>query len=175
MEDRGFRSKLEDANSMHIRQAIPSDWKRIQDLNRQIFEYELQVEPTSNLEFPYTDEAVSYFKRAAEARDSHAAFVCEDNSDVIGYAIVKLIPPQELTHRVGVRLAQVHTLSVDKAYRGQGIGKRLVAAAREWAIHHGANRMKIVAYAGNDVARGLYRSLGFREFEVAYELEIAKA
>lgn len=158
---------------MMIRQAKPADWKRIQELNRQIFEYELEVEPSSNLEFPYTVEAVTYFKKAAEGLDNHIAFVCETEGDIVGYAIAKLISPADLTHRVGIRLAQVHTLGVDKAFRGQGIGKQLIATSRQWAIDNGANRLKIVAYAGNEVARSLYRRVGFREFEVGYEQDIS--
>ena len=160
---------------MIIRQAILEDWPKIQHLNWQIFEYELQVEPRSNLAFPYTDEAVNYFKKAAEGRDNHIAFVCEKDGVVVGYAIGKLIPAQELTHRVGITLAQVHTLGVDKAHRGQGIGKQLIATVREWAVANGANRLKIVAYAGNEIARSLYRRVGFHETEVGYEQEIAKA
>ena len=159
---------------MTIRIATEVDWKAIQALNLQIFEYELQFEPSSNLAFPYTAEAVDYFNTAAAGRKNHVAFVYEERDEVIGYAIVKLIPPEDLAHRVGIRLAQLHTFGVDKAHRGVGIGKQLIAAARKWALANGANRLKVVAYAGNVVARSLYRSVGFHEFEVGYEMEIAK-
>jgi ribosomal protein S18 acetylase RimI-like enzyme len=158
---------------MNIRPAKSEEWKSIQHLNWQIFEYELKIEPSSNPEFPYTEEAVNYFKKAVEGRDGHVAFVCEDGGVVVGYAIGKLIPDQELTHRVGIKLAQLHTLAVDRNHRGGGIGKKLIAAVRKWAIENGANRLKIVAYAGNQVARGLYRAAGFHEFEVGYELDLS--
>jgi GNAT superfamily N-acetyltransferase len=159
---------------MTIRQAAQDDWKSIQNLNRQIFDYEINIEPSSNLEFPYTPEAVSYFRKACEGLDNHIAFVCEKDGAVVGYAIAKLIPAQDLTHRVGIRLAQVHTLGVDKAYRRMGIGRQLIATCRDWAVGNGANRLKIVAYAGNEVARSLYSSMDFHEFEVGYEMDIAK-
>ena len=159
---------------MTIRRGRPEDWEAIQALNLQIFEAELLVEPSSNLSFPDSDEAIAYFQKAAQGQDDHISFVSEHDDVVVGYAIVKLIPAKEMTHRVGISQAQLHTLGVDKAHRGRGIGKQLIAAAREWAIAQGANRLKVVAYAGNEGARKLYRSVGFRELEVVHEMKLGE-
>ncbi len=157
---------------MSIRPARPDDWTRIQALNRQIFEHELQTEPSSNAAFPDTAEAIDYFQKASAGSAPYAAFVCEVEGHVIGYAIGKLIPAAELSHRVGIKQAQLHTLGVDRLHRRKGIGKQLVAACRQWAVANGANRLKVVAYAGNKEARSLYREAGFRELEVVHEIQI---
>lgn len=159
---------------MKIRKAKPEEWKDIQRLNKQIFDYELKIVPSSNCDFPNTQEAIDYFKLAANEKNDHVAFIYELNQRVVGYAISKIIPASELTHRLGVKLGQLHTLCVDKEHRYGGIGKQLIEESKKWALLKGASHFKIVAYADNAPARHLYKKCGFTEFEVGYELKLTE-
>jgi ribosomal protein S18 acetylase RimI-like enzyme len=156
-----------------IRFARPAEWPQLQRLNLQIFEFELEhCEPTSNLDYPFSEEGIQYFQRAAEQRDGYVAFVAELDNAIVGYAIVRKIPDADLTHRVGVSQYQLHTLSVDRAHRDKGIGGELVDAAKAYAQEMGANRIKVVAYKGNDRAEHLYLKKGFSRLETTYEAKL---
>ena len=160
-------------DGIRIVTAGPNDWKVVQKLNLEIFQFELETaEPTSNLEFPFSDEGESYFKKACIGADGYSAFLALHGDAPVGYVIIRMIPSSEVTHRVDVRLAQLHTLSVTEGYRDKGIGRQLSEAAITAARSAGANRMKVVAYAKNERARHLYRDLGFVEHEISHEIII---
>jgi ribosomal protein S18 acetylase RimI-like enzyme len=156
-----------------IRFARPDEWQVVQALNLQIFQFELEhCEPTSNLEYPFSTEGEDYFKKAAQQGEGHVAIVAELEGAVVGYVIVKKIADSDLTHRVGVVQYQLHTLSVDKDHRDKGIGGALVEAAKAYAKDQGANRIKVVAYSGNDRADHLYKAKGFVVLETTYEAKL---
>ena len=61
----------------------------------------------------------------------------------------------------------VYDIDVDEPYRGRGYGKAAMVFAEEEARRRGLTRIALHVGARNDVARNLYRSLGFDENEVA--------
>jgi len=48
-------------------------------------------------------------------------------------------------------------------YRGQGIGKRFMALAEAQAQARGYAKLSLIVFEGNEIARGLYERLGYRE------------
>ncbi|MEO1136703.1 MAG: GNAT family N-acetyltransferase [Pseudomonadota bacterium] len=158
---------------LNIRDANPDDLEDIRELNRQIFEYEFeQCEKTSNVEYPDQHDGTKYYLQLVYRLDGFVAFVAEIHGKVVGYAGVRLVPDTELTHRNNVKLAQLHTLSVDKEFRNKGIGRALIDRSVAFAQKSGANRMRVIAYALNDRARHLYRAVGFTESEIVHEMPI---
>jgi len=61
----------------------------------------------------------------------------------------------------------VYDIDVDESYRGRGYGHAAMVFAEEEARRRGLTRIALHVGARNDVARNLYRSLGFEENEVA--------
>ncbi len=61
----------------------------------------------------------------------------------------------------------VYDIDVDEPYRGRGYGKAAMVFTEEEARRRGLSRIALHVGAHNDVARNLYRSLGFEEKEVA--------
>ncbi len=59
------------------------------------------------------------------------------------------------------RLTNVHDLAVLARWRGQGIGRRLLAAVQDLARERGHCKVTLEVRADNAAARALYRSLGF--------------
>lgn len=62
---------------------------------------------------------------------------------------------------IGAGRAQLSDVIVAPAARGRGLGRRLVAGLLGWAHAQGCAEAMLQVLAGNVVARGLYRALGF--------------
>ena len=88
---------------------------------------------------------------------NHAQFVALDGKQVIGWCDV--LPTQfkgmEHVGRLGIGLLE--------AYRGKGIGYRLMHKTMQAAAERGLSRIELEVLASNTTAQGLYRKLGFVE------------
>lgn len=98
----------------------------------------------------------------------------EKDDKIVAYVILRQIPDTELPHRNDIKLIQLHTFCVTNGHRGHGIGQEMVSFAKEWAQDKGATHLKVVAMAGNTLARSVYQKCGFEEFEVTYEMDLTK-
>lgn len=95
----------------------------------------------------------SAFVRELGARHTHYVAARTDDK-LVGYAGIArlgLLPPHEY---------EVHTIGVDPAYQGQGIGRLLLDALLECA---GGGAVYLEVRTDNAAAIGLYRSAGFVE------------
>jgi [ribosomal protein S18]-alanine N-acetyltransferase len=82
------------------------------------------------------------------------AFVAEDDRGVVGYAAV--LAPQ------GSGDADVLTIAVTEASRGEGVGRALLDRMLGTAADRGARRVFLEVRADNPVAQHLYTTRGFR-------------
>lgn len=62
----------------------------------------------------------------------------------------------------GGRVAWLEDLVVDPAYRGQGVGKRLVTHVLQVASHNGFKRVTLLTDPTNRRAKKLYETQGFQ-------------
>jgi ribosomal protein S18 acetylase RimI-like enzyme len=60
----------------------------------------------------------------------------------------------------------VYELWIDPDHRRNGVGRAAMEFAEEEARRRGLTRVTLNVFGGNDAARGLYRSLGYREAAV---------
>ncbi len=67
----------------------------------------------------------------------------------------------------GVRSLFVYDVHVEKAYRGRGHGRDAMLLAEDEARRRGIHRVALNVWGRNEVARRLYRSLGYEENAVA--------
>jgi GNAT superfamily N-acetyltransferase len=89
-----------------------------------------------------------------------AAFVAaRPGGGLCGFLEASLRPLAEdcTTHPVGY----VEGWYVDPDVRRQGVGRRLMAAAQEWASSHGCREMASDAYLANAVSLAAHKALGF--------------
>jgi GNAT superfamily N-acetyltransferase len=61
----------------------------------------------------------------------------------------------------------VYDIDVDEPHRGRGYGKAAMGFTEDEARRRGLTRIALHVGARNDVARNLYRSLGFDEHDVS--------
>ncbi|HST18180.1 MAG TPA: GNAT family N-acetyltransferase [Gaiellaceae bacterium] len=64
------------------------------------------------------------------------------------------------------RMLFVFAVEVDDRYRGRGYGRAAMEFAEEEAERRGLEGVALNVFGGNEVARGLYRSLGYAEVGV---------
>jgi GNAT superfamily N-acetyltransferase len=57
----------------------------------------------------------------------------------------------------------IYDVQIDEAERGRGYGKEAMLFAEEEARRRGLNRVGLMVFGGNEIARNLYRSLGYAE------------
>jgi len=61
------------------------------------------------------------------------------------------------------RVAFVYEIRIDEEQRGRGYGRSAMLLLEDEARARGLGRIELNVFGGNDVARGLYRSLGYAE------------
>jgi len=66
----------------------------------------------------------------------------------------------------------VYEVAIDEAARGRGLGRAAMELAEEVARELGYGVVGLNVFGGNTTARGLYRSLGYREVAVEMEKEL---
>lgn len=91
----------------------------------------------------------------------HSVFVIEVDGEPVGHLwLVERRDAHEPT-------LVVYDIDVDEPQRGRGYGKAAMVFAEEEARRRGLARIALRVGARNELARNLYRSLGFEENEVA--------
>jgi ribosomal protein S18 acetylase RimI-like enzyme len=89
-------------------------------------------------------------------------FVAEVDGVIAGFtAIVVNLPRLDMYFAV----ATISDLYVDPKYRGQGLGRRLLDRAVSRIREAGLHAVNLSVAAGNEAARKLYRSAGFRPMQ----------
>lgn len=120
----------------------PSDARRCAELEKLLF-------PSD----PWSERA---FQEELAAGHRYLAARCLDDADrLVGYAGLGYVagPPQVE--------AEIHTIGVDPAYQGRGIGRKLLRGLLAIADAQHAT-VFLEVRTDNDIARRLYESEGFR-------------
>lgn len=120
--------------------------------------------------------------RRAEERDLAEIYRIEVESfkDPYPYGLLKaflyhpgvyLVVEEEkvIGYSIGImrfeNLGHIISIAIDKAYRGRGLGKKLLKETIEGLMETGAKKIRIEVRESNDVAINLYKKFGFMEKE----------
>ena len=110
----------------------------------------------------YASEAKDVVLRLAAMRRDAATsdmWVAELDGRVVGLSTVKAFP----SVHVNAPVVWLTVLVVDESVRGRGVGKRLVAAAEEWAKKRGAARISLTSAVHRKEAHEFYARLGYQQ------------
>ncbi len=149
-----------------IRHAAEKDVPIIVELNHALFQEDAgQRDPFMNLNWPQ-EEGDEYFSKLIRSERS-LGLLAEAEGKVIGYLVGYLRRSSSLRP---VKMAELESMYVREAYRGQEVGQQLVQKFLEWARERGAERVSVTAYVANERAVAFYEKLGFTAKSLALEL-----
>lgn len=139
-----------------IRDAAPADAEQIIALIQKI-----SAEPDVDIALspgePYhTIQAEKAILAEFAASDNSIYLVAEAGDRIIGFLNCKG------GNRKATRHVALLSISIDEAWRDQGVGSRLMAHAIEWArATEIVNRIELLVFARNEMAIHLYQKFGF--------------
>src|SRR5574341_634152 len=84
-----------------------------------------------------------------------------DGSAVIGFLWAIIRPYDDTDTTIARRMLFVETLGIGERYRGQGVGRDLMARAEAWGRARGANAAGLTVWTFNQAAIGFYERLGY--------------
>ena len=109
---------------------------------------------------------------ARSALERGDVFVLEEEGRVLGAAVINRLQvdvyagaPWEFEASDG-EVCVLHTLVIDPAFSGRGLGRRFVRFYEEYAAARGLWELRIDTNARNAAARAMYGKLGYREIAV---------
>jgi ribosomal-protein-alanine N-acetyltransferase len=111
----------------------------------------LKIEQQAEGAAHWTEE--KYRETFKENGPRRLVMVAEDESGVQGFGVVQCLHPE----------CEVENLVVAPGMQRQGVGKRLVLSLIDLARSQGATIASLEVREGNEAARALYHSLGFKE------------
>ena len=108
------------------------------------------VEAVEKASFAIPWSRQSFWEEAANERTCY--LLALDETAIIGYAGVWIIDDE----------AQITNVAIAPAYRGQGVGTKLMAEIIQTAKRRGAARMTLEVRPSNAAALALYAAFGFK-------------
>ncbi len=120
-----------------------------------------------------TDEDSSWQRRRAQYdawlhADEALILLAERQGESVGYAVVHIQDGPDDTYPLGNRYAEIYSLSVAPAARGQGIGSALLDAVDGRLMALGIEDVAVSAMVENTAALKLYARRGFVPREIVH-------
>jgi len=166
--------KTEDASVVVVvREAQPADVEAIRDMFASLHSYNQSLDSLFALADGW--EAVLDAHLAFERRREVSAitWVAELGEGPAGFLMLAGHADSPLyLHR---HWAEVLALFVAPAYRGLGVGSSLIAAASDWAMQRGHDRLQLHVTSSNQPARAFYAGVGFRPVQEIWRLDLPAA
>jgi phosphinothricin acetyltransferase len=94
----------------------------------------------------------------------HPVVVAEDRGEVVGWGSLNPYNPRECYRHVAD-----FSIYVERASRGKGVGRAMLARLIELAREHGYHKMVLSAFPSNTGGMALYETMGFRTVGVYKE------
>lgn len=151
-----------------IREATLLDYEALCGLFEEVDRAHREALPDLFQEAPGPPRDFVYV-RALITDSDYAVIVAEDQDvalehgaeTLVGCLVAMLRTSPDVPILVPVRYAMVDTLVVAQAYRGLGVGRKLMERAERWAHARGIPRIELNVFEFNEEARIFYEALGY--------------
>ena len=154
---------------MKLKIEIPQieDWKRVNELARQVQEIHVSWRPDL---FLSVENVISQedFERFVEDKEIVVAKI-KDN--IVGYMMFNIKELIRITMRYRKQLA-IEAICVDEKCRGKGIGTALLEYAKKIGKENNCTDIYLTVNEENEGAIKLYERFGLKVKNVAYSMEI---
>ena len=147
--------------------ARESDWAEVQRLSIQIHELHAAWRP--DLYF-HCDEPYPREKFLEDIRN-RMVYTARIDGTVVGYVILSMLPKSG-PGTVAYKAIRLDAICVEKAARGQGIGKAMVADIRALARAFGCREIILGVHPENDSAVDFYQKCGFRIRTINMDMKV---
>ena len=154
-----------------IRSAGPEDADAMTLLEHESAIHHAAVDP-DRWRVPPLEDVAEHRRHWNRAKPRSEGLVAVADGRVVGMLELWLERPRGVG---GARIPRVTVdlgVSVDRDWRGRGVGTALMRAAEDWARAHGAERMVLDLASKNDGARRLYDRLGYQVDVIAMDKAI---
>jgi ribosomal protein S18 acetylase RimI-like enzyme len=145
----------------HIQAATEGDWPWIVQGEAEIAWVGLEAERQHEVSREAVENQVA--QRVVELRKDEGfhneAFVARTEDGALAGFVWVAKDENDSTGQLEALLLNQY---VAEAYRGQGLGRRLMETAEEWARQQGLSRISLGVEAQNTLGQRLYESLGYR-------------
>lgn len=150
--------------NLTIRKANLEDVVSLQKLYQQVDRLHYRVLPEIFNPVDECQRSPSWFKDTFED-NTCCMLVAEYRQQILGLIEVQicqtkhpLLKPRKYGH--------IRDVVVDRAWRRQGVGKKLMHNAYQWAQQQGASSVEVVAFSFNQEALSFYRNLGYVDSDI---------
>lgn len=152
---------------MDIRQANPSDSLLLSTLCFDVQRLHAEYHPDIFKLPPNEDFAKDFFDEILVDQATRI-FIAEDNGQVLGYVLCKLMERQESPFTYALRYLMIDQISVHPTARGQGIGAALIQQAKEFAKELGVKKIQLDSWDFNVRAHAFFEKQAFQKFMVRF-------
>jgi ribosomal protein S18 acetylase RimI-like enzyme len=145
-----------------LRPMRPHEFPAFLDASKRFYARDIEEHGGQTAEFARrkSDEDHAAILPEGLATPGHAIFVVEADGERIG---ILWVAERDQGGRRGL---YIYDIEIDEAHRGRGYGRATMLLAEDEAQRRGLNRVELNVFGGNEVARNLYRSLGYVETSV---------
>ncbi|SMC02129.1 phosphinothricin acetyltransferase [Sulfobacillus thermosulfidooxidans DSM 9293] len=152
-----IRTILENHKEIGIRLAEEYDLPKIQRIYNQGI-----ADRIATLDAEEKDEAMMRTWWAGHST-RYGVLVAESDQDIVGWA--SLNPYSSRKAYQGVAELSIY---IDRQWRGQGVGRKLLGALEDYARNQGFYKIVLFTFPHNVVGRRLYQRMGYREVGTFY-------
>lgn len=145
---------------MQVRRASSDDLQEISSLWRGLARYHEPQSKYFKLAPGARRKFTSYVRRSMKRKDV-SVFVAQKNSKLVGYLIAK-IKEEKPVFKLRKR-GTITDLFVEKGYRRQGIGRKLVKKALAWFRNRNLQFVEISVYVKNISGKIAWKRMGFED------------
>jgi GNAT superfamily N-acetyltransferase len=148
---------------MNIRKATPTDSLALSRLSCDVQSLHAQHHPNV-FRMPESDEFAVLFFEEMLVDPAVTIFIAEENGEVLGCILCRLIERQENPFTFALRTLLVDQISVRPEAQGQGVGAVLMQQAELLAKELAVQRMQLDSWDFNTKAHKFFESQGFTKF-----------
>lgn len=148
-----------------IQKMNKEDWGVMQKLNAEVFEHDNKHIADLDMQWPFSEIGIAYYKKVASGGNEYVGFVAELGMVTVGYIALH---KKTVSYRTSPSV-EIENMGVSSEYRSQGIGTQLLQEAEIWARGENFGRLHVSAFARNTHAIDFYKKFGFLEVSVDLE------